>query len=993
MRFNFSLIRYSYQLLYVQTTLQDKLISPVRLLPVVSSQKQLRFKSTSLSSNVLVSFLRRFIRKKKRITLRSLRTFSPLLKQLHVSNKLFNFFKKYRTSFTLSFVNLLRRSRLTSSGSVFPFRYVSSLFYPLRLLNLCSFVQIVPNVRLERKYTHNIMLQLYTSFLFLYPSSFNDEVNISTFLRFFFSKYIISSSIFNKCSLLNRFLFNSFFFNTSLKRRKKRLRSRNIIRKKLAFYKQSKLFLCSVLGQRAQLRLRFKKKTNTVRKVRIRLLRARNRRLRTLKSVLKNKKLKLFRSYRWYSVFSGSRLMRSNFNIGAMHTFVSNLGRFIYRSSLLNVKRTSYFSPISLKLNNKNTVSSSSLFSFYKKRRLFQLRRFLRRIRFLNKNTYNLYLKGTGSNIYSTFLRNDRVLYSMWSGLFGFKKRLKYRKGAGHKVSHFFHRYISVLYKQKRIYKLNLIINGFSKFLSLCIDALGRQLSYSANYYLNTEKYPHRLASMIKRIPSYYSNKLKKKWSSSFLRSFTSSFISSNLTVSLNSSDLNSLVPELTVGDLKMLTDVISNDNIHRSSTLLRLIRSRRYRTVPQLLDSFSTERSFLVNKLIGIFMNRYNIVSKKDFYKAVSSLNKYKSVIFNSSHADKLDFISAYSIIYLLQVLKQNEASFNKMVSYSFLLKRRFGIYLRKIRRLKRKSRRIRRKKRKALLFLRNKNFSKRKLKHKPFVKRKRKHFVSTFKSFIGKKASSLFLLKGRQIRLDTLFNLFSHRLLRSKNFISFCTKYLSMSSILSVESSFKSVLFKLFILFVRRTYNLHSFTLRTHQINKLYSALLSKPSAKLKFSSSIRTRSFSKKKKRSFSRFRPSFKSTKKLLISNYIQNSLSSLMGSSFTALDLKLARQSKKLRFRVRRLFKSRKRLLFVKRFPRKRMRKIKSRVIVRKRPRGFFFYKKNGKRRRFSKICRLIRTRMRNFTQLIYSVGYVKYRASLSHGGCAARKRYYDKRYI
>jgi hypothetical protein len=119
----------------------------------------------------------------------------------------------------------------------------------------------------------------------------------------------------------------------------------------------------------------------------------------------------------------------------------------------------------------------------------------------------------------------------------------------------------------------------------------------------------------------------------------------------------------------------------------------------------------------------------------------------------------------------------------------------------------------------------------------------------------------------------------------------------------------------------------------------------------------------------------------------------MSSSFSALDLKLSRQSKRLRFKVRRLLRSRRRLLFIKRFPRKRMRKIKARVAIRRRPRGFFFYRKNGKRRRFSKICRLIRTRMRNFTQLIYSVGYVKYRASLSHGGCAARKRYYDKRYI
>jgi len=975
--------------------LQDKLITPDHSLVTVSSFKQVHSSIGSLSSTLLTSFSRRFIHKKKRITTRSLKAFMPLLKQLKVSTRSFSFLRAHRNSFIVSFANLLRKSGSFSS-SFNPQKYSLSLFYPLRLLNLSSFGKFST---LNVAPLHNILMQAYTSFFFLYSSSRNDEICLSTFLRLFFSKYIISSTFSSNTAFLNRFLLNSFFFNSNsfvnLSKNKKKVILRGRNKQKFSFYKKSKLFLSSFLSKQAHLRLRFKKKINTIPRKRLKLLRIRNRRIRVLKSNLKNKKLKLFNSYRWYSFFSNSNLMRSKTNSNYLRAFVSSLNQLIHRSSLLNVKFSSYFSVLPLHFKKVGSVSSSLLFSFYKKRRLFQMRRFLRRIRFLNKNTYNLYLKGTGSNIYSTFLRNDRVLYSMWSGLFGFKKRLKYRKGAGHKISHFFHRYISVLYKQKRIYKLNLIINGFSKFLSICIDALGRQLAYSANYYLNTEKYPHRLASIIKRIPSYYSNKSKKKWSSSFLRSFISSFLSSNLSVKLNISELTTLVPELSSSDLNLITTIVQNDNSLRSSFLLSLLRSNRYaKQISKPLDSFSVERSLLVNRLISIFMNRYNVTTKKDFYKAISSLNRYKSVIFSSSNSDRLDFISAYSIIYLLQILKQNDVSFDKIISYSFLLRRNFGVYLKKVRRLKWKFRRIRKKKRKLFLSSRKKDSVRRVSKSFLIKKKKQKRSVSKLKAFFVKENLSSSSVKGRHVSIDTLFNLFSHRLLRSSSFVSFFSKCFNSISSSRFEDSFKSVLFHLFISFVRRTYTSRSFTLRTYNMKKLYNALLSNSYKKFKFSpSSLKRRSLSNNKKRNSFRFKSPLKSKKRRFILQYINKSLSSLMNPSFSVSEIKLARKSKKFRFKVRRLLRSRRRLLFVKLFPRKRMRKTKSRIVIRKRPRGFSFYKKNGRRRRFSKICRLIRTRMRNFTQLIYSIGYVKYRASLSHGGCAARKRYYDKRYI
>lgn len=675
-----SSLRYEYKLLYLRTSLLSNING-------FSSLSKLRFENNHFISH---QFNVEQLFNKKSFKTNKLKTFSFFLKQLDVPSNYFSFIRKHRSSFVRILTRNLKqvKSRSCSKSSSLA-RYNFSFLFPLRILNLSSSIYFT-----GRGYKHaqlqDILKQVYSRFFFLYPSCSSDEIKLTSFLRFLFSNYSFSDSFSSSPLLLNRLLINSFFFSKKKAssqrgrfRSKKSSRVSKLISKRKFFsYKRSKILLCSMFNLFAKRKVGHIKKRNVGSFIFYKLLRYRKGHYWRYRKSLVFKRRKLHKFARLSSRFYNLNFF--SYDNSSLYPFIHTLNRLIYRCSV--VKSKSFYSfPFSRVMVNSRFVantSTASLFSFYKKHHLSKLGRFLKRIRVLKDKTYNLHLKETGSNIYSTFMHKNRMLFSMWSGRFGLKKRLKYRKKAGHKISHHFHRFISNMYKKKEISKLNFIVKGFPKFFEICLEALSRQIAYSQTYHINIRKHHKLLRRAARHTSSFYWKPFRNKLSSSFLKSFMLPLVYSSTHVNLNGSDLHHLIPELSSNDILLLNKVINSDNSQRSDLLLRVLRTRRYkRNFRAFSASFDANRSLLVNKLIGIFMIRYGLNSKKDFYKSVSYLNKYKSSIFNYPNSDKSDFMSAYAILYLLKILKQNRLYFSKLVASFSRLRRKFARYSGKLR------------------------------------------------------------------------------------------------------------------------------------------------------------------------------------------------------------------------------------------------------------------------------------------------------------------------
>lgn len=678
MPYNISSLRYEYQLLYLRTFLLSNAHG-------FSSFSRLRFEN-NLSFSHQFNIERLFGKKPSK--LRKFKNFSHVLSHLNVPSDFVSFIKKYRSSFVNLLIRNLKKIKFRSflrSNSLATYNF--SFLFPLRLLNLRSKSSICSLVRKEN--ASDRLKQLYSSFLFLYPSCANDEIRLTSFLRFLFSDYAISNFFSSDSLLLNRFMINSFFFSRKkrlLKVGKSKKASRIlklISKRRFSFYKRSKILLCSFFDRQAKRKVGHIKRKSVGPLLFSKLLRYRRGFYIRYRKALRLRRFKFYKSSR--SVARLHNITSLNYDSLNLHSFVSSLNRLVHRCFIVKLKpfSSSMFSTPKIRCQKSNVLASTnSLFTFYKKHQSSKLRRFIKRVRGINKMTYNLHLNETGSNIYSTFMHKNKMLFSMWSGRFGLKKRLKYRKKAGHKISHHFHRFISNMYKKKEIAKLNFIVKGFPKFFEICLEALSRQIAYSQNYHLNLRKHRRLLRGAARISSSILWKSFKNRWSSSFLKSFTLPLVSSSVHVNLNSSDINLLIPELSSNDVVLLNKVINNDNSLRSDLLMRVLRTRRYKRNLRLLNPSSDyNRSLLVNKLIGIFMVRYSITSKKDFYRAVSYLNKYKSSILNYPYLDKSDFMSAYAIIYILKILKQNRLYFSKLVSSFLMLRRKFTRYSKKIR------------------------------------------------------------------------------------------------------------------------------------------------------------------------------------------------------------------------------------------------------------------------------------------------------------------------
>lgn len=1019
MFFSSSLVLNQYRLLYLRTSLLAN--------SGVSSLYRLKFSNNFLSLYSQLNLKTRSILEgNKNFKFRKLSHFA--LQGLKFPSKYVPLIKRYRSAFTSS----LYYSYIKSRAKISPVEYLNSSSYSLRFLNLCSFIRSPrSNFSLSR---NRSILHFYSSFFFIYPSCTSDEIKLSSFLNHFVYNYVTSKSLKSDSLLLNRSILNSLFFLRSKKRKfngktvsvsllksrsrrnKSKSKSKRIVlntrRQKesnfrLRSYKRSKRLVCLTNNLISKAKVRFIRKRNVPYHIFLKWCSYRRRYYIRYKNSLIYKRHAFFKSYRWYSQLNNHNVSRLAYNDSDLRSFVLGLNRLVHRALMLRSRSYSTTFSSLKSSTGRSYASTNSLFSFYKRRKLRKMRNFLRHIRLLNKNTYNLYLKATGSNIYSTLVRNKRVLYSKWSGLFGLKKRLKSRKGAAHKISHFFHRYISRLYKKKRISRMNFIVNnGLSKFFDICLGAFGRQVAYSINYYVRFPYQKRFLLETQRHARFISSRKLRRRWSNSFLKSFSIPLVSSANGSNAIHSDLLLLIPELSCSDFSLLNSVLVRDSMERSQLLMRVIRTGRYKQRKRFHvdSSVNNDRSLLVNKLIGIFMIRYGLSTRKDFYKAVSYLNKYKSFIFNSSNAnvDRDDFMSAYAILYLLKILKQNRNYSSRLVFAYKLFRRRLCRYFNKIR-VRRRSIKLK----KLFNKLRsNKKYNKKHSKkgHKKTYNKVAK-ITRTSARLINEKRKILKPKKARLSKLTSLFRqsipvafkLFCSSLSRSRQFRSFVKKRKVKNVSLLIVRLFSS-LFKLRRKSSRRA-NLLVLK-RLKQFKRLYAAfyykklrsLFSRKKNKFVFNKKSSLRKFFKIKKRHIRRYN---------LLNRFFSRVISRLLPSSSLLKKRKRAFSDRFICVRNTRYYRSlRKKSV-------KRRRSIKSRLRYKRRlwmyiPR----YKKlSRKARRYLKkqslksrfrhglILRLIRTRMRNFTRLFYTKGYVKLKSSPSHGGCIARKRTYDKRYI
>ena len=362
-------------------------------------------------------------------------------------------------------------------------------------------------------------------------------------------------------------------------------------------------------------------------------------------------------------------------NSGALSSFILNLTTFMsfYRGKVTPILHYSLF-PVIRKRSYFNTLPS--LFSNYFKLSIGKHRSLLNRLRFLRKHTYTFYAKATGSNIYSTFIRNRKVLYSRWSGMFKFKKRLKYRKQASYKISNFFQRYISSLYRDDNstVRRLNLVFKGFVKFLSFCLTAFKRQIEHDMGYNM------YYLNNHVRELAPCRARPRRIKVLNLF-----SSFVSSSLASHISPSYVLLLNNNISVSDVSLINKIISSDNNSLVYSLYRSLRNKRYGSfIPKSLrvDPFKKERFSLIQRISLLLASLLKVpVIKLPFY--ISSFIKYKSVLLSNSKINTYSLTKVYILIRLLKLLsirKRFLRSFSSVVNkslYSFLyfLKRRLRL------------------------------------------------------------------------------------------------------------------------------------------------------------------------------------------------------------------------------------------------------------------------------------------------------------------------------
>lgn len=1120
---SYNSIRHSYQLLYIKILLSSFSFSRLNK----SSFLNLNERSVSnvrviRKNNVFSSFSKKILNNKTKKSLHL-----SILKNLNVSPSLIPYLKQNRY-FILPFINLFITGISNPSNLL---RFTLKKNIPLRLSNLFLFSSVFSNFNCLTSFAFNSLFKTYSSFFFLFSSSIYNELYLTHLLKFLFLKYDLRLDLKKNSLLLNRLMLNSLFFISNSKN-KVRLLSRSFDKKKKKrggllglrpfkrAAKQKSSFFFKIKRLMYILFYQLNKEESNVVFSHTNFFdyESQQKRAYSLSKINKRSfsffldnypiinKLKLYKSSKLSSSFAFNQLSMFEYQSDLLYNFTENVCRFFLKSNLLvplKYKSGFYLNFLSSPAN----MSNSFIFSFYKKQRNSQLFSFLKRLRILNSKTYNLFINGTGSNYHSTFLRRNRVLFSKWSGLFGFKKRLKYRKGVAHKISYFFHRFISRLYKARRIKRLNININGFYKFAEIFLDAFARQIEYSADYALNLPR-PGQEALFFSRIPlvqsSFYGSKSSVSLPRSIVKSLLFPLVSSSFFVRLNLNELRYVLPELSSFDLSKLHFLISNDNKVRSSLLFRWARFhfyknknlRRSRLVAKKrkvnLNSFikhkrllnlrrkkvsnssgkkwkrtfdlqkwtqrpsnfySQDRSLLVNRLIGIFMARYNITSKKDFYVAVSYLNKYKSTILNYPHIDSSDFISAYSIIYLLKILKQNIQYVTRFQLYSRLLRKRFIRYLKGVSRLKLKisgvvsRRRVRR-------FLLSKFSKKTKIRVGSSFIKKSKFYKNKLKRLRLIKQSILkFNFNRKDLSVLELFNLFCIKLFRFKSnrkivlaFINSSNKNPNEACKQIIFRLFKSFLFNSILGFKRNKRSSSKISLKKiSNFKRLDFKRLKRLIARGKKLPNVSfvplNVKIKKQQRRLFSYINlskilkmyvrlPFFsklikKSSKKVINGKHLKYLLSykDIVSKFNLLLDSNLESFVKSDRFRFsskqeqNEFYRKRVRSFVSKRKDLNRKRKYKFYKFRKRLNRKykfqnnkFQFNKNKHRNKRFSiytpfrksrldrvwklsGVCRLIRTRMRKFIQVLYSVGYVKCRASLSHGGCVARKRYYDKRYL
>jgi hypothetical protein len=1115
-------IRNSYQLLYIKTLLSSLSFSRLNK----SSFARTNDSSVSNVRVIRTDSLFSFFSKKRLNTKIKTSLHRSVLKSLNISSSNLSIIKRNRYSILPFLDRFTKDLSLNSSG---PSRLCLRKNLPLRISNLfLSFSSVRGHFV---KFSHNSLLKIYSSFFFLFSSSLYSELYLTPFLNFLFLKRHFGSELKLNSLFLNRLMINSLFFISNFKKKNKLVPAHSSFYKKKKkrsyvthlhrFRRSSKQKYSSFLKIKRLMYTMFyqfnKEETDIIySNTNLSQYESEQKRLYLLSKINKKSfsffldnfplfsKLKLYKSAKLSSSFAFNHLLHVNSNSFLLYNFIGNVSRFFLKSNLVIPSQYRSFFDTSSFFNNVN-ISNSFLFSFYKKQRFIQLSSFLKRLRALNSKTYNLYINGTGSNYHSTFLKKNRVLFSKWSGLFGFKKRLKYRKGVAHKISYFFHRFISRLYKARRIKKLNININGFYKFAEIFLDAFARQIEYSADYALNLPRQGQESA-FYGRFPFiqsfFYGSKNNISLPHSAIKSLLFPLISSSFFIRLNLNELRYVLPELSSSDLVKLHFLISNDNKLRSSLLFRWVRfyfyknknlrrfkrfglkrkkkkvisrslnkknvsislkRRKKKSINYLkrnlkkklyLQQFARrfyssnqatiERSNLVNRLIGIFMARYNLSSKKDFYTSVSYLTKYKSTILNYPHIDSSDFIVAYSIIYLLKILKQNDQYLSRFKLYSRLLRKRFISYIRGVSKLKRKISSIKSRRRARRAFL-NRFNKKNKIRSGSFFLKKSKFHknklrrIRSIKSLISKCN-----FNRKDFSLMKLFNVFCIRLLRSKLIRKSILSYIH-SSRTNPNDACKQIIFNLFKNFVAKStlsFKINrSQARRTSNFKNLYfKHLKTLLYRNTKFSNHLfipLNVKLKKKQRRLFSYINmskllkmyislPFFpklvkKSTKHVVNGKHLKYLLSYknaisrfnlLLDCNFGSI-LNILKHDN-FRFSSKQeendFYRKRLRSFISKRKDLNRRRKYKFHKFRKRLNRRYKFQNKKLRNRRFlnyvpakksrfdrtwrlSGVCRLIRTRMRKFIQVLYSIGYVKYRASLSHGGCVARKRYYDKRYL
>lgn len=1125
MFFSYNSIRHSYQLLYIKILLSSISFSRLNKSSFsILNERSISNVRVIRKSHIFSSFSKKILNNKIK---RSLHL--SILKNLNVSPSFIQYLKQNRY-FILPFINLFITGLSTPSNSL---RFSLKKNIPLRLSNLFLFSSVFLNSNYPTSFAFKSLFKTYSSFFFLFSSSIYNELYLTHLLKFLFLKSNLRLDLKQNSLLLNRLMLNSLFFISNSKN-KTRLLSRSFDKKKKkrgGFFslrrfkrsaKQKSSFFFKIKRLMYTIFYKFNKEELNVifshtnlsdyesQQKRAYLLSKINK--RSFSFFLDNfpvvNKLKLYKSSKLSSSFAFTQISAFESRSDLLYNFTENVCRFFLKSNLLvplKYKSVFYFNSLSNPVN----LSNSFIFSFYKKQRNSQLFSFLKRLRILNSKTYSLFINGTGSNYHSTFLRRDRVLFSKWSGLFGFKKRLKYRKGVAHKISYFFHRFISRLYKARRIKRLNININGFYKFAEIFLDAFARQIEYSADYALNLPR-PGQEALFFSRFPlvqsSFYGSKSNVSLPRSIVKSLLFPLVSSSFFVRLNLNELRYVLPELSSFDLSKLHFLITNDNKVRSNLLFRLARVHFYKNknlrragfiakkrkvnlnllikhrrlsylkrkkvsnffgknckrksdLQKLSHRLSTsnfyshDRSVLVNRLIGIFMARYNITSKKDFYVAVSYLNKYKSTILSYPHIDSSDFISAYSIIYLLKILKQNSQYVTRFQLYSRLLRKRFIRYIKGVSRLKLKISGVvsRRRVRRILL---NKFNKKSKIKVGSSLIKKSKFYKNKLKRIrLIKQLILKFNFNKKDLSILELFNLFCIKLFNSKSNRKAVLNFVNSSS-KNPNEACKQIIFRLFKSFLfnsilgLRQNKFISSRISLKKISNFKRLDFKRLKRLITRGKKVQNVSFvplnfkiKKQQRRLFSYMNlskilkmyvrlPFFpklvkKSSKKVINGKHLKYLLSykDIVSKFNLLLDSNLESFVKSDRFRFsskqeqNEFYRKRIRSFVSKRKNLNRKRKYKfykfRKRLNRKykfqnnklqsnrnkhRNKRFFTYTPFKKSRldrvwKLSGVCRLIRTRMRKFIQVLYSVGYVKYRASLSHGGCVARKRYYDKRYL